>query len=105
MTEIPDNAVIVDARSRTEYQLNHLSCAKSLPWYETDEPEAANVLRDKTRPVVVYCLSGHRSVTAKKRLEAQGFQSVYDGGSVYSLQRLIAKTRPRSDCSTFVQGR
>lgn len=104
MTEIPENAVIVDARTRTEYSMNHLSCAKSLPWYAADDPEASEVLPSKSTPVVVYCLSGHRSVVARDRLEAAGYEVVLDGASMYSLRRLIADTQPDSTCIAFTEG-
>lgn len=104
MTEIPENAVIVDVRTRTEYTMNHLSCAKSLPWYAADDPEASQTLPDKSTPVVVYCLSGHRSVVAQERLKAAGYEVVHDGASMYSLRRLLDETQPESACRTFTEG-
>lgn len=104
MTEIPENAVIVDVRTRTEYSMNHLSCAKSLPWYATDDREAFETLPDKSTPVVVYCLSGHRSVVAQEQLKAAGYEVVHDGASMYSLRRLIDETQPDSECRRFTDG-
>jgi rhodanese-related sulfurtransferase len=101
LATLPPDAIVVDARTRTEYTMGHLACAKSLPWYEADDSAAAAALGSKTRPVVVYCLSGHRSATAKARLEAQGFTDVHDGGSMDRLRRLAGSTRPGSACGVF----
>ena len=39
---------------------------------------------DPNKPVAVYCMSGHRSVDACKKLEQIGFKSIYelDGGII-----------------------
>ena len=100
LRRVPADALIVDVRTRTEFGVAHLACAESLPWYDTDEPDEVNEqLPDKNRPIVVYCLSGHRSATAKKRLEAQGFTKIYDGASMLSLQHVIERTDRASGCS------
>jgi len=104
MTQIPDNAIIIDTQSRSGYEKNHLACATSLPWYDIDRRRAKTVLSDKTRPVVVYDLTGDRIEAEKKQLEALGYESVYDGGSMYSLRRLIEEKQPGSVCSTFRKG-
>lgn len=102
LLRVPEGATIVDARTRTEFGMNHLACAKSLPWYDADgADQVREALPDKGRPVVVYCLSGHRSVTAKRRLEAQGYTDVHDGASMMSLQRLIERTARDTGCSAI----
>lgn len=99
--ELPENALIIDVRSQTEYSMDALPCAKSLPWYKTSETQATKLLgEDKNRPIVLYCLSGHRSETAKKRLEAQGYTKVYDGGSVASMERLVGRTKGGFPCKS-----
>jgi phage shock protein E len=103
LQRIPADAVVLDVRSRTEFGMGHLACASSLPWYAADDPEvSADAAPDKTRPLVLYCLSGHRSATAKERLEKMGYRQVIDGGSMMSLQHVIERYDRTSGCGQIV---
>ncbi|MDH5360490.1 MAG: rhodanese-like domain-containing protein [Gammaproteobacteria bacterium] len=37
---------------------------------------------DKGRPVIIYCRSGNRSASAAELLKSNGFNTVYDLGSM-----------------------
>jgi rhodanese-related sulfurtransferase len=75
---IDSGAQLVEVLPAKEYQEDHLPGAISLPLRRL-EKEASEVL-DKTRPVVVYCWDTvcDLSPRAAWRLEAMGFQQVYD---------------------------
>ena len=60
--------VVVDVRTREEYDGGHSEMPEALP--------------DKEATLLVYCRSGRRSKDAAQKLLALGYQSVYDFGGV-----------------------
>lgn len=79
-------AVLVDCRTEIEHMyVGHPAGAEHVAWqegpdWEIDPQFAAKVARlvkgDLTRPVLLICRSGNRSVEAGQALEAAGFQRV-----------------------------
>ena len=72
--------VLLDARTPEEYQVSHLNNAKLV----TDNLQdiVANV--DYTTPIVAYCSVGYRSSAIARRLEALGYQNVFNlEGSIF----------------------
>ncbi len=76
------NAVILDVREEDEYLTGHAVNALLFPVDEINEYSAAEILPDKSVPVLVYCKSGIRSKTAAEILSAAGYEKVYDIGSL-----------------------
>ncbi len=72
---------ILDVRTDGEYTGGHIKNATNIDVNESSFDIAIKKL-DKTKPTYVYCLSGGRSKTACKALNAAGFTNVYnlDGG-------------------------
>ncbi len=66
--------MILDVRTRAEYDEGHLPGAISLSLYELAE-KINQVPRD--RPVYVICKSGKRSLQAVKFLMSQGYRQVF----------------------------
>jgi len=75
-------AVILDVRTRGEYQGGHIKGSINMPLNEI--PNSASRL-DKHKPVITCCASGMRSGTAKGMLKDMGFAEVLNGGSWSSL--------------------
>jgi len=75
-----DNYIIVDVRTKAEYEDGHLVGAINIPHVEIDE----NIDLDKNKHILVYCKSGGRSSVAKKVLEDLGY-TVYDLGGFDSI--------------------
>lgn len=78
--QIPD-ATIVDVRTEEEYKQGHINSAKNIDWNESEfETQIAKL--DKSKPVLVYCLSGSRSSNATSYMSKNGFKEIYelDGG-------------------------
>ena len=75
------NVQLVDVRTPEEYAEGHLKDAKNINIRSADFNEQLNKL-DKTKPILVYCLSGGRSSAAANKMEEMGFTEVYnmDGG-------------------------
>jgi rhodanese-related sulfurtransferase len=76
---VADGAVLLDVRSEFEYAANHLDGAINIP---VDELSARMSELPPETPVVVYCLSGHRSAEAGRILTGGGRDDVSDLGSI-----------------------
>ncbi len=77
------NARVIDVRTSGEYESGHLKGALN---YDVSsdgfEQELSHV--DKSKPVMVYCLSGGRSARAADIMSGMGFKEVYnmEGGVI-----------------------
>lgn len=74
---IKKGAVIIDVRTKEEYDEDHIKGSLNIP---LNEIEKAMTWLIKDVPLVVCCASGSRSAVAKKILETSGFKRVYNGG-------------------------
>jgi molybdopterin/thiamine biosynthesis adenylyltransferase/rhodanese-related sulfurtransferase len=70
-----ETAAIVDVREREEWDEGHLPGAVHVPRAHL-ESRIERAVRDKARPVVLYCASGNRSAFAAKTLEELGYENV-----------------------------
>ncbi len=70
-----DKPLLVDVRTAAEFRLFHIAGAENQPGLLFD-PTALD-LPDRRRPLVIVCLSGHRSPVVGFRLKKQGFKKVY----------------------------
>lgn len=84
---LKNGATLIDVRSKREYNFGHIKGAINIPL----EQLGNNLyrLKDKDRPVIIYCASGMRSSSAKTFLIAQGFTEVYNGGGYRRLQNKL----------------
>ena len=71
-----ENYIIVDVRTKEEYDIDHIEGAINIPYDTIDE----NVDLDKEKTILVYCKSGARSNKAYQTLKNLGFD-VIDLGS------------------------
>ena len=69
---------LVDVRSSAEFARGALPNAINLPLQSI---MAADNFIDRDKPVVLYCVTGARSSTAKSYLMQMGYREVYDLGS------------------------
>ena len=69
---------LVDVRSSAEFARGALPNAINLPLQSI---MAADNFIDRDKPVVLYCVTGARSSTAKNYLTQMGYREVYDLGS------------------------
>lgn len=71
---IQHQALFLDARERTEYNVSHIKNSK---WVGYDTFDA-NVLKgvDKNKKIVVYCSVGYRSEKITKKLNGLGYKNV-----------------------------
>jgi rhodanese-related sulfurtransferase len=81
-----NGAVIVDVRTKGEYQGGHIKGSINIPLQNLN----SNLSRlKKDKPVITCCASGMRSASAKSILKSNGFTEVYNGGGWTSLQYKI----------------
>jgi phage shock protein E len=83
---IKDGAVILDVRTKVEYQQGHIRGSMNIPLQLLDH----NLSKlNKDKPVITCCASGMRSGSAKMILRSKGFSQVYNGGGWMSLRNKI----------------
>ena len=84
---IKQGAIILDVRSKGEFAGGHIKNAINIPVDQLNNN--LSKLKDKNKCIVCCCASGMRSGTAKRILESQGYQAVFNGGSWNSLQNKL----------------
>lgn len=71
------NVILLDVRSKQEYDEGHLKGAINIPIYEL-EYRAENELKNKQCVVIAYCSAGIRSRKALGILRKLGYQNLYN---------------------------
>ena len=71
-----NNYIIVDVRTKEEYDVSHIKGSINIPYDQIDE----NTNLDKSKTIIVYCRSGNRSSKAYDTLKSLGYD-VYDLGA------------------------
>ncbi|WP_162266651.1 rhodanese-like domain-containing protein, partial [Clostridium botulinum] len=72
---VENNAVIIDARERREYENGHIKNSKNIPLSELRE--RVNEI-PKDVPVYLHCRTGQRSYNATLALQNLGYTNVYN---------------------------
>ena len=90
LNQTPEGQV-VDVRTPEEFKKNHVKGALNVN-INSNEFEKQVAALDKTKPVLIYCLSGGRSAKAAAYMREQGFREVYemDGG----MMKWTAQNKP-----------
>lgn len=75
------NVILLDVRSRQEYEESHLNGAINISVYDLYK-EAPEMLKDKEAIIIAYCTVGLRSENAINILRKMGYKNLYhlDGG-------------------------
>lgn len=81
MMEASDKVMVVDVRTKSEYDQGHIEGAMLIP-YDRMRKEAGSKLPHKDAVILVYCRSGNRSAVAAKELADMGYTAVYDFGGI-----------------------
>jgi len=94
---LPENTWIIDVRTKPEFYWNRLQAAENYPW-GVGVAEAAKS-RPKDVPVLVTCLSGHRSPSVALMVRRLGFKTVYNLN--WGILYLILLERGRKSTGPF----
>ena len=89
-SEIPDDAIVLDLRSRSEYQSWHYEDALQLSWSQAIEAYSSF---SKDRTYVLYCEYGLKSAHLAEMMRAVGLRGLHFKGGTRALQRL-SERRP-----------
>lgn len=82
---IDDGALVIDVRSPKEYAEGHLEAVPNIP--HDDIAELIKVIgNNKSRPVVLYCRSGHRAGVSQEALAEAGYTNIFNGLGLSNLQ-------------------
>jgi rhodanese-related sulfurtransferase len=84
---IAGGAVIVDVRTKNEFQAGHLKNSINIPLDRL--PDNIKKL-NREKAIITCCASGARSGAARRYLKSKGFERVYNGGPWTSLRRFKA---------------
>jgi rhodanese-related sulfurtransferase len=80
-------AIIIDVRSKGEFDGGHIKGALNLPLDQLQNN--LNKLKDKNKCIITCCASGMRSASARALLTSKGYTAVYNGGGWSSLQNKL----------------
>ena len=71
------NTIIIDVRSKSEYEEKHIKGAINIPYNEI-----ATLSATKDDKIILYCKSGARAKKAANELISLGFTKVYNLGAI-----------------------
>lgn len=76
-----ENVILLDVRSKQEYQEGHLQGSINIPVYDIQN-KASTKLKNKEAIIIAYCSAGIRSKKALKILRKLGYRNLYtiEGG-------------------------
>ena len=87
--ETTDGAVLLDVRTAEEYRDGHIDGSVNIPLDRISAVE--NIVKDKSTPLYVYCLSGGRSGQAVSYLKQMGYTNVKNIGGISSYRGKVVK--------------
>ena len=73
---------IIDVRSPTEFQADHIQGARNLPITHFSRNAVEALTLNPAKPVVAICLSAHRSIPAVRQLKDMGFDAYQLAGGM-----------------------
>lgn len=71
-----DNAVLLDIRSREQFQQSHIKGAINIAKQDIDA-NMAKLEKYKTKPVVIVCYTGRTAASLVPQLKKKGFEDLY----------------------------
>ena len=88
MIDTINDCVILDVRTKEEFEFGHIKGAINIPNEDIDE-EFFDINLDAC--ILVYCRSGHRSLNASAKLGLLGYKNVYEFGGINTWKYEIEK--------------
>lgn len=77
MIDTNKQAIILDVRTKPEFESGHLAKANNIDWNSSSFNAQVEKL-DKNAVLLIYCRSGARSSAAMKRMVSLGFKEIYN---------------------------
>ncbi len=89
MMEKLNEYIILDVRTKEEFQEGHIKGAVNIPNEDIGDEYILDV--DLDTCILVYCRSGHRSLNASAKLGLMGYTNIYEFGGIntwkYEIER------------------
>jgi phage shock protein E len=82
---IESGALLVDVRSKAEFDSGHLDGAIHIDWDKTDALMQA-IGMNTQRPVVFYCRSGNRAGKSIVELKTRGYTNIFNATGLEALK-------------------
>lgn len=79
--ESTENGVLLDVRSKAEYDEGHIPGSICVPLQKI-EKKIEHTIEDKETPVFVYCVTGARSGRAASIMRSLGYEHVFNIGGI-----------------------
>lgn len=84
MIDEQKNIIILDVRTKEEFEGGYIKGAVLFPSQEVNEETAAQKLPDKEKTILIYCSSGGRSKKVAQQLADMGYTNIYEFGGINS---------------------
>ena len=75
--KVKAGAILIDVRTRQEFNEGHLDGAILIPYYEISR-KINKTVYDKQQEIILYCKNGGRSLKAYETLEKMGYLNIYN---------------------------
>lgn len=75
--KVSQGAILIDVRSKQEYQEGHLPRAINIPEYEIQR-RVQKEIPNKNQLIVVYCQYGGRSKNTYIKMKKMGYSNIYN---------------------------
>ena len=92
VTEPWGTYTLIDVRTKEEWDSGHIEGAILIPHNEIAE-KIGEFVKDKSRPIKLYCRSGGRAGMALNQLQSMGYENVQNLGG-YSTAKQMIKDNP-----------
>ena len=89
MMNTESNYLIVDVRTKKEYDTKHVPGAVLLPIEEIRNGNVTEVLPDKNQTLMIYCWTGRRAEDSAIMLANMGYKNVYEFGGLINWKGAI----------------
>jgi len=80
--------IVIDVRSKAEFKGGHLTRAVNIPLDQLSA-DISRVAPDKTRVLLLHCLSGGRSAIGKATLKKMGYSNTVNLGSYRRAEKIL----------------
>lgn len=82
--QLDNGAIVIDVRTPSEFSGGHYKDAINIPVGDLSS-KLSKLGSDKAKPIVLYCHSGARALSAKRTLQKAGFTNVINAGSLHHM--------------------
>jgi phage shock protein E len=86
---LQNGALVIDVRSAEEFRSGHAPGAVNIPLHEL-RMDALRHAPDKETVLLLYCLSGMRSLNGMRQLKRLGYKNVFNLGSLHRANQIVS---------------